>query len=393
MQAGATPPACSFSLLTVKDVTRLFSNQPMTEQQWSYIDPRDPRPTREHYREIHIPKIKLINGVETRTGTRIIHEPCPQLKALQQEHLRELSAMRDVRTSSVSHAFTRQRDIRSMAEVHVGKKNLVRIDIKDFFPSINKQMLQNAMMMAGYPLSVISRTLKLCFLNNALPQGAPTSPFLSNIVGRLIDARMLGLSAKWRNGPDVLRRITTNSYRSRTRSAMTQRLELRLEPIAYSRYADDLVFSSDYPKLHQIRHPAMHILTDLGFVVNKKKILVNSSPKRLVVCGITVNDKISKPRDYRRRLRAHLHNCIMQRAAECPIDAGMYRKPDGTLEPINFDSLAGQVSHITYVCPEQGVKLKHMLDIAKDIHHSETFLPETLNYIHGHRQHETSTAG
>ncbi len=307
------------------------------------IDEANPRITIDHYKMIKIPKKKVIGGVEKITGWRIIHEPCPQLKRMQSNLLDELQHINGVKTSYVSHAFTLNKSIVTMAAPHVAARMLVRVDIKDFFPSITPAMLKIAMIKAGYSSEIIKRVLTLCTLEGSLPQGAPTSPFLSNIVGRLIDGRMLGLAKKWRHAQFTK---PFNHHRGRPR------FKTRIETITYTRYADDLVFSSDYPYLHQIRFAVTHILTTMGFRVNEKKIICSKSPKRLEVCGVVVNEKLSKSREYRRTLRAKIHN-IWKQTSDTNIPLGKWVDKDGKIDDIKLDSLRGQVEHIRYVCAHQ----------------------------------------
>lgn len=359
------PFVFSSSTFTGPDVTGLLTDQPMT------FDLNSPRPSREHYREIRIPKKRLINGHEVVVGTRVLHEPCQELKDAQKTLLNDLTRTCNVRSSNASHAFTRNKDIKTMAGVHVGQRQMVKVDIKDFFPSINSAMVQEAMMLAGYPASLIRRVCHICFLDNSLPQGAPTSPFLSNIVGMQIDRRMVGLCKKWRSFDTRLDILQNPRQYSRSRQRTSRNHQngqfLRIEPIYYSRYADDLVFSSNYEYLGHLRFAVTRIVQDLGFRVNAKKVTYNRAPGRMVVCGITVNAKVSKPRDTRRGLRAYLHNMIVQRNRG-EVNAGQYRTPSGEIKSINFASVAGQVAHVKFVCQSQGESLEALLVLAKQAH-------------------------
>jgi hypothetical protein len=286
-----------------------------------------------------------------------------------------------------------------MAAVHVGQQQMVKIDIKDFFPSISESMVKVAMMRAGYPTRLIRRVGEICFLNDSLPQGAPTSPFLSNVVGMLIDRRMVGLCKKWRSFDKRLTLPRHRLYRdySRRSRQTVDNISTRLNPIYYSRYADDLVFSSGYKKLGQIRFAVIRILADLGFRVNPKKVTYNRSPSRMVVCGITVNDKISKPRDTRRGLRAQLHNMIVQRTSGTAAP-GQYVDGNGQTSTINFASIAGQVSHVKFVCESQGLVLENLLNLAKQAHgqidtHSDELKAYLERRLNGSRTEETTIAG
>jgi RNA-directed DNA polymerase len=110
-----------------------------------------------------------------------------------------------------------------------------------------------------------------------LVQGAPTSPTLANLVAWRLDRRLTGLAAK-------------RGY-------------------TYTRYADDLVFSSDVPEtVHALRRVVQHIVAEEQFVVNGAKTRVSRRSARQFVTGLVVNDGVSTPRQLRRRMRAILHN-------------------------------------------------------------------------------------
>jgi len=315
--------------------------------------------TSAHYKTIVIPKIRLIDGEERRVGQRIIHEPCEELKALQKEILREIEECRSAFTSNVSHAFTKNRSIVTMAAPHVGSRYLVKVDIKDYFPSIDKQKARVALLNAGYPTALIRKILKYCFLNDVLPQGAPTSPAIANVVGRIIDKRMLGLTKKWRLHARPVRR-------GRRSTAVTDTLKnmSRIEPIVYTRYADDLVFTSDYPLLHHIRYPVTYILQQCGFTAHPDKVVTASSPRRLVVCGVTINSKLSKPRPYRRRLRAMVHRMWVETVTGSSRSGTIIDAV--TNEPVTIEQLWGQVAHVYQINPTQAIPLEIKLREIKE---------------------------
>src|SRR5262249_28807735 len=110
-----------------------------------------------------------------------------------------------------------------------------------------------------------------------LIQGAPTSPALANLVAWRLDRRLSGLAAK--------------------------------RGFTYTRYADDLTFSSDSPESAQdLRRAVQRIVADEQFVINKAKTRLARRSARQTVTGLVVNDGISTPRQLRRRVRAILHN-------------------------------------------------------------------------------------
>ena len=347
------------------------------------LDPENPIITNEHYRTVRIPKFKLENGKEIIKGWRVLNIPCEQLMSMQRDLLAALQSYRGAFSSSAAHAFMPNRSIKTMAVGHVHKPVVIRIDIKDFFPSISPQMLRSAMLDAGYPNHLIKRALSICFYNNSLPQGAPTSPFLSNIVGRMIDARILALCKVWRSVSDAKNRF----YRHRDKKGkVTRKRNDRLTTIHYTRYADDLVLSSSYKHLSQIINPIKFILKKCGFYVNREKILVSNRSNRQVICGITVNEKLSKPKPYRKRVRAMIHNMITDNGFNrCPKGHYIDRKSKVT-KPINFDQLGGLVAHIRDVCPEQSLRVEELLAILKEIvrYPKEEWSYRTKDYLRRH---------
>lgn len=327
------------------------------------LDPENPVITDAHYREVKIPKYKLVGGREVIKGFRTLSIPCDQLMQMQKELLHQLNSCHGVFSSNAAHAFMPKRSIKTMAIRHVDKPTVIRIDIKDFFPSINPAMLRTAMLDANYPNRLIRKTLQICFYKGGLPQGAPTSPLLSNIVGRMIDKRILALCRSWR-----LVSVSRRTYRMIAPDGSKRRVPYdRVASIGYSRYADDLVFSSTYEHLTHIIEPVRYILKNCGFSVNYRKINVNRQSSRQVVCGITVNEKLSKPKPYRKRVRAMIHNIIMDTAYErCPEGYYIDRKTREVL-PINVQRLNGLVAHITDICNEQGDKMRRLLTILDEI--------------------------
>src|SRR5262249_4532264 len=110
-----------------------------------------------------------------------------------------------------------------------------------------------------------------------LIQGAPTSPALANLIAWRLDRRLSALAAK--------------------------------RGFAYTRYADDLTFSSDSPaSTNDLRRVVRGIIAEEQFVVNTAKTRLARRSARQTVTGLVVNDGISTPRQLRRRLRAILHN-------------------------------------------------------------------------------------
>jgi RNA-directed DNA polymerase len=249
-------------------------------------------------------------------GTRRIEAPDDELKALQKQWLRYLKEMR-IGASKHAHGFINKRSIATHATNHVGKKAVMRIDIRDFFPSIRERQVVYALMQEGIAREMATEIADICTLNGRLPQGAPTSPFLSNLVFKQADYRLAGLARKF--------------------------------GATYSRYADDLIFSFDDNRAVGIHHPVRSILEDCGFDINEKKFAVLRRKRRQMVTGVVVNDKMNVKRSERRNLRAAIHNAKM---------AVINGEPPG----VDMNQLRGRASFIYSINRQAGEKLLRELD-------------------------------
>lgn len=244
-----------------------------------------PADTTWHYVRYVIPK--------RHGGERVILAPKRELKALQRKVLDGIVAR--VPVSEAVHGFVAGRSIVTNAWQHTGKRVLLKLDLKDFFPSITFPRVRGLFIALGYSFGVASTLALLCteyerepferdgtryYISTGprhLVQGAPTSPALANLAAWRLDQRMSGLAAK-------------HGY-------------------VYTRYADDLVLSSDLDdEIQHVRQVAQRIVQAEHFTVNKDKTRIARRAARQVVTGLVVNDGVATPRELRRRLRAILHN-------------------------------------------------------------------------------------
>lgn len=171
--------------------------------------------------------------------------------------------------------FRRGYNCKSGAKQHIGKHFLWNIDIKDFFPSITKPMVERMFSSLGYPEAGSHFMTDLCCLNDRLPQGAPTSPAISNIIFSPLDISLSKLA---------------HSYQ-----------------IIYSRYADDLSFSGDNLIPEGFRKNVTALLSQSGFTLQETKSRLMGPAVRREVTGLTINTQVSIPRVKRRNLRAFFH--------------------------------------------------------------------------------------
>jgi len=235
-----------------------------------------------------------------------------------------------------ANGFVSGRSIVTNAEPHVGADVVVNTDLKDFFPTITFWRVEGMFRSIGYSPAVSTILALLCTecprremkLNGqlyhvaigprALPQGACTSPVISNLISRHLDQRLTGMAKKlgW----------------------------------TYTRYADDITFSfkgSD-PAIGYVLARIRHIADDEGFAVNEKKTRVLHNHARQSVTGVVVNDQLGVKRKTVRELRAILHN-----AKKTGLEA---QNRDGI--PNFADWLGGMISYVEMVNPKHGASLR-----------------------------------
>jgi RNA-directed DNA polymerase len=224
------------------------------------IDPRS------YYRSFHIQKR---NG-----GQRLITAPRVFLKTVQRYILDCI--LSELPLHQAATGFRRGSNCSLGANQHVGCRYLWNIDIADFFPSITKANVTKVFEDNGYPNAAAFFLSGLCCLEKRLPQGAPTSPALANLVARPLDEALSNLSGA--------------------------------VEIKYPRYADDLSFSSNRPLPESFRNDVMRIVHGSGFNLQPQKTRLMGPAIRREVTGLTVNDRVSIPRFRRRQLRSYFYH-------------------------------------------------------------------------------------
>jgi retron-type reverse transcriptase len=279
-------------------------------------------------------------AIPKRDGSeRAICAPKKQLRWVQRAILEKI--LSNVPAHDAAHGFIPGRSTVTNATPHLGAKVLVKFDLRDFFPTISYYRVVGLFARLGYPVDdarfsnddesprVAATLARLCCYTpdphawhlGHCPQGAPTSPAISNLVCRRLDARLTGL-AKRNKG-------------------------------VYTRYADDLTFSfhDSIPDLGRLRWWVDQVCHQEGFVVHQDKFRVIRDSQRQVVTGIVVNDALRVPRDERRRFRAILHNCRTH---------GIESQARGRKDFAGW--LRGYASYIHMVHPEEGAELLRQVE-------------------------------
>jgi retron-type reverse transcriptase len=285
---------------------------------------------RVHYVAFEIPKRS--------GGVRRIAAPMETLATAQQWVLHNV--LEKLPIEEPAHGFVKGRSTVTNAKAHLKRGVVVNIDLKDFFPTITFPRVRGVFQRLGYSPAVATILALLCTESprqvvehdavkffvavgpRALPQGACTSPALSNQIARRIDKRLTGRTRKlgW----------------------------------TYTRYADDLTFSSMEGRTVVARLQAIvrHVAQEEGFRVNEKKGRVLVKAGRQQVTGVVVNEKPGVPRETVRRLRAILHQ-----AKKTGLEAQNREKHP------NFRAwLGGMIAYVSMIDAAKGSKLKAQLD-------------------------------
>ena len=212
-------------------------------------------------------------------GKRKILAPSPELKALQRRILHRV--LGKLRVHPAVTGFQKGHSIVSNAAFHVGKAVVLRMDIADFFSNTAAKRVENYFRKIGWNREAAGLLTRLCTHEGGLPQGAPTSPRLGNLVNYRLDARLSGLGKRL--------------------------------GAAYTRYADDLTFSfrKDVPDtVRKVIRLTKAILKQVGYRLHQRgrKLQIRRQHQRQCVTGLVVNDQPALPREIRRWLRAVEHH-------------------------------------------------------------------------------------
>jgi RNA-directed DNA polymerase len=260
-------------LRSVDDLASLLGVNPRQLRHYSYGKGR-------RYRRAEIQK--------RRGGVRRISQPTDGLKALQAKIALLLSST--YRPRDCVHGFVDARSIATNAAEHSGRRWVFNVDLEDFFPSINFGRVRGRLMVRPFSLPgpVATVIAQLCCWEDELPQGAPSSPVLSNIVSSELDSLLSRVSRRY--------------------------------GCKYTRYADDLTFSTDRESFPEplgaqvegagaearVGSALEAAIGSAGFRVNGQKVRLQRYNTRQVVTGLIVNEVPNVARSRVRRVRAML---------------------------------------------------------------------------------------
>ena len=281
------------------------------------------------YKHYEIPKH---NG-----GIRQIEEPFPALKEIQNWILKNILEPASFKfVSSVAKAFIPGKSIKENARFHKKQNIVVALDIKDFFGSIKFKYIYSLFIKLGYNKPVSVLLAHLCTYKGVLPQGAPTSPMLSNLFIFDVDKKIFGYCLK--------------------------------RKIRYTRYADDLTFSSDKINVNHLIAYVNNNIKTLSLALNNDKTKVMGRGMSQHVTGIVVNEKMQVPRTIRKKIRQEIYYCIKYGIKNHMKYASIPSWIFTTQQYINH--LSGKVQYVLQINPKDKEFIRYSLwlkDIQKTI--------------------------
>jgi RNA-directed DNA polymerase len=280
-------------------------------------------------------------------SVRLIEAPKPRLKQLQRQIL--TSILEKIPSHPVVHGFLKGRSIKTFVAPHVGRRVVLKMDLRDFFPSISGPRIQALFRTAGYPEPVADllggictnsapkslwrptvdvapgklQEAKILYSRPHLPQGAPTSPALANLCAYRADCRLSGLA-------DAV-------------------------GAAYTRYADDLAFSGDEGFEKCVERFSIHaaaILMEEGFSVHHRKTRIMRQGVRQRLAGLVTNQHANVMRKDFDLLKATLTNCLRHGPANQNRDA----------HPAFQSHLEGRVGFVEMINPQKGRRLRTLFE-------------------------------
>ncbi|RBQ27059.1 reverse transcriptase domain-containing protein [Arcobacter sp. CECT 9188] len=224
----------------------------------------------------------VIKNISKKNGkTRILHIPPSYTKIIQKKFSQILQ--KQYIPLKPIHGFVKienntSRNIITNASNHINKRYVINIDIENFFDTINFGRVRGLFMSNPFNIneSIATKLAQLVTYENKLPQGSPTSPIISNLICRKLDHQLIKIAKDY--------------------------------SLTYTRYADDITFSTYNKKINYIRiiRDIDKIIKNNGFIINKSKTRIQKFNQTQIVTGLKVNQKINVSRKYIKQIRSML---------------------------------------------------------------------------------------
>lgn len=272
-------------------------------------------------------------------GRRGIQDPDKRLKRIQGVFL--MRFLNHIPLGDHIGAYVPGRSCLDTAKQHVKSAIIVSMDIKEFFPSVRRAVIRRYFLELGYAYRVASLMADLVTYRNFLPQGAPTSGMVANLV------------ADWKFDQAILTDLK------------------RLDPKwRYTRYSDDIDVS------HPEKQPRERVLevvnivrarvSEAGFQVNERKTKTEPYWNRQKVLGVVVNEKPNIPRIEYMRTKAMIHNCLVNGFVS------QFKRAKKKSAAALVSHIRGKISYFKSIDRYKAEKLRRVFDIALEVHAEET---------------------
>lgn len=319
-----------YKLPVYKDMVHLAQSMEISLSEMRYLLYHRKVSKNTHYHTFTIPKKS--------GGTRIISAPKSKLKKLQYWVLHNI--LEAIPLGEYAHGFIAGKSIQTNALPHVGKDIVINIDLQNFFPTITFRRIKGLFSKLGYSEQLATIFALICtetpcdkvqmdgvdyYVQNServLPQGSPASPAISNLIAWRLDKKIQGLASKY--------------------------------GFTYTRYADDLTFSSsakEEKNIARLLYFIEKIIRSEGLTINTEKTSIMRKSRQQRVTGVVVNEKLNIPRDDYRRFRALLHN----------IEVNGW-KDQHWRHSVNLPlSVKGYISFVKMINPDKGQKFEEQL--------------------------------
>lgn len=217
-------------------------------------------------------------------GYRIISAPKKELLNVQKIIYQRILLPANIHPASTG--FRQNTSIKNNASPHLKNKQVLKVDIRDFFGAIKKKRILETFEKIGYPTNISKVLAEICTLDNKLPQGAATSPALSNIVAYNLDVKLTNFAKQ--------------------------------NDLTYTRYADDLTFSGESISVDQLLPQIERLLFSEKFALQRKKTRLSTENKRKIITGISISsgEKMTVPKAKKREVRKNVHFILTKGLAE-----------------------------------------------------------------------------
>jgi len=257
---------------------------------------------------------------------RLISAPESRLKQLQRKLAATLDELSEPRKPV--HRFDKQRSVKTNALCHLRRRFVVNVDLQDLFPTITQNRIEGMLLSLGLERRVAEIIARICCNDGHLPQGSPSSPVLSNMICFRLDKNLMSIAKGTR--------------------------------CIYTRYADDITFSSHQPPTglfaasvpssgqflpELFRQNVLDAFQQNGFVINTKKTHYADRYSRRIVTGLKVNELVNVDRRYVRNIRATLKS--IELLGIVGAEHKFHDRHAGTCRLVNH--LRGKISFLTHI--------------------------------------------